>query len=107
MSGSGSPTDPKMVDAGKAAAVEGVETFAIAQERIEMERRAADDVRMTQLIHELLSRFFGTPETHMPPAATGEEDTIPGGDESQAGGKDQGWAVVSSALQTAETAACS
>eukprot|EP00873_Tetraselmis_striata_P009477 jgi/Tetstr1/429741/TSEL_019634.t1 len=35
MSGSGSPADPNPVDAGKAAADEGVETSATAQKRIE------------------------------------------------------------------------
>eukprot|EP00873_Tetraselmis_striata_P004663 jgi/Tetstr1/424927/TSEL_015420.t1 len=33
--------------------------------------------------------FFATQETPMPPAAAGEEDAIPGGNESRAGGKDQ------------------
>eukprot|EP00873_Tetraselmis_striata_P000116 jgi/Tetstr1/420380/TSEL_011496.t1 len=35
VTGSGSPTGPKMIDAGKTAAVEGVETSAIVQARIE------------------------------------------------------------------------
>eukprot|EP00873_Tetraselmis_striata_P020384 jgi/Tetstr1/440648/TSEL_028958.t1 len=35
MSGIGLPTDPKMVDAGKAAAVDIIETSAIAQDHIE------------------------------------------------------------------------
>eukprot|EP00873_Tetraselmis_striata_P011972 jgi/Tetstr1/432236/TSEL_002272.t1 len=60
MCGRGSPTDPKMMDdAGKAAAVEGVETSTNAEQRIEAGRHAAADAtRMMQLIHEQLSKFF-------------------------------------------------
>eukprot|EP00873_Tetraselmis_striata_P046005 jgi/Tetstr1/466269/TSEL_000949.t1 len=80
MSGSGSPTDPpKMVDAGKAAAVECVETSATARDRINAGRRAAED------IHEQLSIFFVTQEAPMPPAAASKENAIPGGSESRAG----------------------
>eukprot|EP00873_Tetraselmis_striata_P005453 jgi/Tetstr1/425717/TSEL_016137.t1 len=60
MSRSGSPTGPKMVDAGKAAAVEGVETSAIAQDRIGAGRREAANARMEQLIH-VLGYLLGSP----------------------------------------------
>eukprot|EP00873_Tetraselmis_striata_P039814 jgi/Tetstr1/460078/TSEL_005398.t1 len=50
MSGSGSPIGPEMVDAGKAAAVEGVETPAIAaQARIEAGRRE----RLEAVVHSM------------------------------------------------------
>eukprot|EP00873_Tetraselmis_striata_P040343 jgi/Tetstr1/460607/TSEL_000532.t1 len=62
-----------MVDDGKAAAVEGVETSDIAQARIEAGRRSAEDARMRQLIHEKLPKFFAAQETPMPPTAVGEE----------------------------------
>eukprot|EP00873_Tetraselmis_striata_P024824 jgi/Tetstr1/445088/TSEL_032893.t1 len=83
MSGSGSPTAPKMVDAGKAAAVDGIETPATAQDRVGVVRREAEDPRMKQLIHEQLSMFFAIQESSMPPAAVGEEDAIPSGNESR------------------------
>eukprot|EP00873_Tetraselmis_striata_P018306 jgi/Tetstr1/438570/TSEL_027121.t1 len=89
MCGSGSPTEPKMVNAGKVAHVEGVETAATAQARIEVGRREAEDARMSQLIEEQLSKCFATQDAPMPPAATGEEDAIPGGNESRASGMDQ------------------
>eukprot|EP00873_Tetraselmis_striata_P028002 jgi/Tetstr1/448266/TSEL_035553.t1 len=41
-----------MVDAGKAAAVEGVDTSATAQGRIKVALREAEDARMKQLIHD-------------------------------------------------------
>eukprot|EP00873_Tetraselmis_striata_P042513 jgi/Tetstr1/462777/TSEL_007728.t1 len=84
MSGSGSMTDPKMVDAGKAAVVESVETSAIGQARTEAGRREAEDESMRQFIRARLYRFFATQETNMPPAAASEEDTIPGGKKSRA-----------------------
>eukprot|EP00873_Tetraselmis_striata_P004590 jgi/Tetstr1/424854/TSEL_015356.t2 len=83
MSGSGSPTAPKMVDAGKAAAVDGIETPATAQDRVGVVRREAEDPRMKQLIHEQLSMFFAIQESSMPPAAVGEENAIPSGNESR------------------------
>eukprot|EP00873_Tetraselmis_striata_P009178 jgi/Tetstr1/429442/TSEL_019352.t1 len=89
MSGSGSPTGPKMVDAGKAAAFEGVKTSATtAQARIEAGRRKVEDARMRDLIQEQLSGVFATQETPIPPATAGEEDAIPGENESRAGGMD-------------------
>eukprot|EP00873_Tetraselmis_striata_P015349 jgi/Tetstr1/435613/TSEL_024515.t1 len=75
-----------MVDGRKAAIVEGVETSATAQARIEAGRRnKAEDARKRQLIQELLSGFFAIQETPMPPPAACEENDIPGGDESRAG----------------------
>eukprot|EP00873_Tetraselmis_striata_P026779 jgi/Tetstr1/447043/TSEL_003671.t1 len=89
MSSRGSPTAPKMVDVGKAAALGGVGTTATEADFIEAARRKAEDIGMKQLIQDKLCRFFTTQETPMPPAADGEEDTIPGGNESRAGGQDQ------------------
>eukprot|EP00873_Tetraselmis_striata_P024555 jgi/Tetstr1/444819/TSEL_032661.t1 len=81
-----SGSDPKIVDAGKAEAVDGVETAATAEERIEAGRREAKDARLQQLIQKQLSMFFATQETPMlPAAAAGEEDAILGGNESGAG----------------------
>eukprot|EP00873_Tetraselmis_striata_P043627 jgi/Tetstr1/463891/TSEL_008702.t1 len=85
MSSSGSPTAPKMVDVGKAAAFGGVGTTATEADFIEAARRKAEDIGMKQLIQDKLCRFFTTQETPMPPAADGEADTIPGGNESRAG----------------------
>eukprot|EP00873_Tetraselmis_striata_P039206 jgi/Tetstr1/459470/TSEL_004837.t1 len=78
-----------MADAGKAAAVGGVGTTGTEQDPIEAARRKAEDIRLKQLIHEHLSMFFITKGTHMPLAAAGEEDAIPGGNGSRAGGQDQ------------------
>eukprot|EP00873_Tetraselmis_striata_P027780 jgi/Tetstr1/448044/TSEL_035344.t1 len=78
-----------MVDAGKAAAVGGGETYATAKERVEAGRRAVDDdKRMAQLIQELFSGFFVSKDSNAAGAAS-EEDAIPGGNASRAGGKDQ------------------
>eukprot|EP00873_Tetraselmis_striata_P041650 jgi/Tetstr1/461914/TSEL_006992.t1 len=84
MSGNGSSTAPKMVDAGKPAPVGGVGTTAIEKDPIEAARCKAGDIRLKQLIHEQLSMSFTTQETPMSPAAAGEEDAIPGGNESRA-----------------------
>eukprot|EP00873_Tetraselmis_striata_P042694 jgi/Tetstr1/462958/TSEL_007906.t1 len=89
MPGSGSPTAPKMVDAGKAAAVGGIGKTAIEQDPIEAAHRKAEDTRLNQLIQEQLSRLFTTQDTPMSPAAAGEEDASLGGNESRAGGQDQ------------------
>lgn len=52
MIGSGSPADPKLVDAGKGAAVEGAETSsATAQESIEAGRSAGDHARNDDATH--------------------------------------------------------
>eukprot|EP00873_Tetraselmis_striata_P017419 jgi/Tetstr1/437683/TSEL_000241.t1 len=84
----GSPTDPKMVDVGKAADVEGVGTAITDHDPVAAARRKAEDTRLKQLTQEQLSMFFTTQETPMPPAAAGEEAAIPGGNESRAGGMD-------------------
>eukprot|EP00873_Tetraselmis_striata_P026575 jgi/Tetstr1/446839/TSEL_034318.t1 len=84
MHGSDSPTGPKMVDAGKVAAVEGVETLTTAQARIKTGCREAEDAKMRKHIQEQLSKFFATKETPIPPATAGDEDAIPGGNESHA-----------------------
>eukprot|EP00873_Tetraselmis_striata_P041738 jgi/Tetstr1/462002/TSEL_007073.t1 len=91
MTGRGSPTAPKEVDVGMAAAVEGVGKTITDHNPIEAAHRKAEDIRLKQLIHEQLSRFFTTHETPMPPAAAGEEDAIPGGSDSHAGGMGQNW----------------
>eukprot|EP00873_Tetraselmis_striata_P038885 jgi/Tetstr1/459149/TSEL_004596.t1 len=79
-----------MVDAGKAR-LSGASRRRLvgAQDSIEAARRAAEDTRMKQLIQEQFSTFFITQETSMPPAVAGEEDAIPGGNESRAGDRDR------------------
>eukprot|EP00873_Tetraselmis_striata_P042862 jgi/Tetstr1/463126/TSEL_008060.t1 len=62
-----------MVDAGKEAAVGSAETAATVQNSIEAARREAEGTRMKQRIQEHLS-------------PDGEEDAIPDGNESRAGG---------------------
>eukprot|EP00873_Tetraselmis_striata_P038196 jgi/Tetstr1/458460/TSEL_004315.t1 len=74
---------------GKAAAVEVVGTTVTDHDPIAAARRKAEDIILKQLVEEQLSKFFTTQETPMPPAAAGEEDAIPGGNESRAGGMDQ------------------
>eukprot|EP00873_Tetraselmis_striata_P004059 jgi/Tetstr1/424323/TSEL_014890.t1 len=78
-----------MADASKPTVVGGIATAAIAYDSIQAARREAEDTRLKQLIREHLSRFFTTQGTPMPPAAAGEEDAIPGGNESRAGGLDR------------------
>eukprot|EP00873_Tetraselmis_striata_P011746 jgi/Tetstr1/432010/TSEL_021486.t1 len=85
----GSRTAPKTVDVGKAAAIEGVGTTVTDHDPIEAARRKAEVIKLKQLTQEQLSRFFTTQETRMPPATAGEEDAIPGGNESRAGGQDK------------------
>eukprot|EP00873_Tetraselmis_striata_P022371 jgi/Tetstr1/442635/TSEL_030730.t1 len=82
----GSRTAPKTVDVGKAAAIEGVGTTVTDHDPIEAARRKAEVIKLKQLTQEQLSRFF---TTRMPPAIAGEEDAIPGGNESRAGGQDK------------------
>eukprot|EP00873_Tetraselmis_striata_P020609 jgi/Tetstr1/440873/TSEL_029146.t1 len=92
MSGSGSPTAPKMADSGKAAAAGSAGMTATWQDSIEAGRRKAEDIRLKtlkQLIQEQLSMFFTTQETFMRPATAGEEDAIPGGNASRANGQDR------------------
>eukprot|EP00873_Tetraselmis_striata_P015057 jgi/Tetstr1/435321/TSEL_024240.t1 len=60
MCGSGSSTEPKMVDAGEAVADEDIKTSAIAQARIDAGRSEAEDARMKQL-PAILFRFQAPP----------------------------------------------
>eukprot|EP00873_Tetraselmis_striata_P016954 jgi/Tetstr1/437218/TSEL_025948.t1 len=78
-----------MLDAEKVAAVGCVGTTAAEADFTGVARRKAQDIRLKQLIQVQLSMFFTTQKTPMAPAAAGEEDAIPGGNESRAGGHDQ------------------